>query len=406
MTYRDILEETYSALRGNIVRTALTMLGIVIGISSVIAMIAIGEGAKVSIQNSIQSIGSNLLIVYPGAQRSFGTQVRSGGGTAKSLTLADAEAITTSVQGIKGVAPEVSGRYQIVSSGKNSNTSVVGITDVYADARNVIVETGNGISTQQVKSTAKVAVIGPTTATNLFGEDSPLGKKIRIKQIEFKVVGITKAKGGTGFQNQDDIVYIPISTAQVYLSGDTSVTSISVQATQADVMTTVQQDITDLLMNRHKITNAQNVDFSVMNQADIVATASSVTGTFTTLLSAVAAISLLVGGIGIMNMMLTAVMERTREIGLRKAIGAKKRDIVTQFLCEALALTVIGGLVGVMLGFIISWGVSATGLLTTSVSGYSVVLAFGVCAIIGVLFGYYPAVRASRLNPISALRFE
>jgi putative ABC transport system permease protein len=406
MTTRDILEETYSALSSNKIRTFLTMLGIVIGIASVIAMTAIGSGAQSSIQSSIQSIGANLIIVSPGAQRGPGVQISQGRGTAKSLTLVDATALT-SVSGVRAVAPEVSGRYQITAKGTNTNTTVDGVTSSYPDVRNLEIDEGTFITDQNNLSGAKVAVLGPTTRDDLFGVGTEaLGETIRIKTTEFKVVGITKAKGGSGFQNPDDMIYIPITTAQRYFSGDQYVTSISAAAQSSDVTTQVQQDITTMLLDRHHISNPSAADFSTLNQADIIATASSVTGTFTILLAAVAGISLLVGGIGIMNMMLTTVTERTKEIGLRKAIGAKRKDISLQFLIEAVMLTFAGGVIGVILGWLISFTVTKLGIIATNVSLSSVLLSFGVSAGIGIIFGYYPAMRAAKLNPIDALRYE
>lgn len=407
MKNSDILHETYSALSANKARSGLTMLGIIIGIASVIAMTAIGQGAQSSISASIQSIGSNLIIVTPGAQRGPGFQVSSGRGSAKSLKLSDADAIAKDVSGVKAVAPEVSGRYQVTARGTNTNTQIVGITSTYPDVRNVQIDEGNFITDPNVQSASKVAVLGPTARDDLFGVGSEaIGQTIRIKQQDFKVVGITKTKGGSGFSNSDDMIFVPISTAQRFLSGDEYVTTISVSAEDATVTAQVQSDITDLLLTTHHISDPTLADFSTLNQADIIATASSVTSTFTILLAAVAGISLVVGGIGIMNMMLTTVTERTREIGLRKAIGAKKKDINKQFLMEAIMLTFIGGVIGVILGWLISFGVTYFGILQTTVSVSSILLAFGVSAGIGIIFGYYPARRAANLNPIDALRYE
>ena len=407
MTTFDILQETYTALSANKVRSGLTVLGIVIGISSVIAMVSIGAGAQSSIQSSIQSIGSNLIMVTPGAQRGPGFQVSSGRGAARTLTQGDADAIRAEIALAQRVAPELSGRYQATAKGKNTNTSVVGTTAAYPDVRNIQIDTGSFISDQHVRSLSKVAVLGPTARDDLFGEDAEaIGQTVRIKNIEFKIIGVTKIKGGSGFGSQDDMIFIPLSSAQRFLAGDIYVSNISVQATDPESMTEIQTQITDLLLDRHHIDDPQLADFSTFNQADIVSAASSVTQTFTILLGAVAGISLLVGGIGIMNMMLTTVTERTREIGLRKAIGAKRRDINRQFLAEAIALTFIGGLVGVALGWSISYAVTSFGLLQTEVSVSSVLLAFGVSACIGIVFGYYPARRAARLNPIDALRYE
>jgi putative ABC transport system permease protein len=407
MKISDLFDETYSALVSNKARSSLTILGIVIGIGSVIAMISIGQGSQSTIESSIQSLGSNLIMVTPGMQRGVGMQISQGRGSAQTLTIDDAEAIKEQLSLAKNVASEVSGRYQITAKGTNTNTSVYGVTSVYAEVKNVEVESGSFITEQNEKSLSKVAVLGPTTAEDLFGEGvDPVGKTIRIKSINFKVIGMTVAKGGSGFDNQDDKIYIPLKTAQQYLSGSSYVSTINVQAYDQETMTELQQEITDLLLARHNITDSASADFSTMNQADIVSAASSVTSTFTMLLGSVAAISLVVGGIGIMNMMLTTVTERTREIGLRKAVGAKRKDINFQFLAESIMLTFIGGVLGVLLGWLVSLGVTKFGGIATSISTTSVLLAFGVSALIGIVFGYYPARRASKFNPIEALRYE
>jgi putative ABC transport system permease protein len=402
----DILEETYSALTANKVRSGLTILGIIIGISSVIAMTAIGNGAQASIQSSIESIGSNLIIVTPGAQKSFGGP-SVGRGTAQTLTVDDATAIQASVANLAGIAMDVSSRGQITAKGTNTNTSVTGTTPSYALIRNVTVDRGNFLSASDIAGGAKVAVIGPTTETDLFGDGADaVGQTIRITGAEYKIIGVTKAKGGSGFANADDVIYIPYTTAQRYLTGNKYLTEIDISATGSDVTGQVQTDVTDLLLTRHNISDATKADFSTLNQSDIIATASSVTGTFTILLAAVAGISLVVGGIGIMNMMLTTVTERTKEIGLRKAIGAKREDISKQFLIEAIMLTSSGGIAGIILGWLIAFLVNKSGIISTSVSLSSVALAFGVSAGIGIIFGYYPARRAANLNPIEALRYE
>jgi putative ABC transport system permease protein len=384
------------------------MLGIVIGISSVIILVSIGQGAQSSIQASIQSIGSNLIMVSPGATRSFGYGASTGRGAAKTLTIKDVDAISSEVQNIQAISPEISSRYQVTAKGTNTNTSVTGVEPAYASVHNVNVDDGSFITDQDLQSRSKIAVIGPTTATDLFGADvEAVGQTIRISGQEFKVVGVTRSKGSGGFNNQDDAIYVPLTTAQLFLLGDsTYVTSLSLSASDSSVMTQVQTDITTLLLERHRISVAANADFNVLNQADIVSAASGVTSTFTLLLGAVAGISLVVGGIGIMNMMLTTVTERTREIGLRKAIGAKSRDINIQFLTEAVALTVLGGAIGVSIGWLVAYGITYFGILEASISMSSVLLAFGVSAAIGIVFGYYPARRASRLNPIEALRYE
>jgi len=407
MKIQDLLQETYFALSANKARSGLTILGIVIGIGSVIAMVSIGQGAQGSIQASIESIGSNLILVMPGAQRGVGVQVSAGRGSAQTLTQADADAISKEITLAKAVAPEISRRYQITTKGKNTNTQVIGTVAAYPDVRNIQIDSGSFISDQNIKSLSKVAVIGPTTRDDLFGAGvNPIGQSIRINKVDFKVVGMTKSKGGTGFGSQDDVVFVPLSTAQRFLAGDTYVTTISVSATDQNSMTVIQQQITNLLLQRHNISNPQLADFQIMNQQDIVQTASSVTNTMTMLLAAIAGISLIVGGIGIMNMMLTTVTERTREIGLRKSIGAKKRDISKQFLVESMMLTFLGGVIGVALGWAVAMGVTQFAGIATSVSLQSVLIAFGVSAAIGIIFGYYPARRAAGLNPIEALRYE
>lgn len=407
MTISDLFEETYSSLTVNKVRSGLTILGIVIGIGSVIAMISIGQGAQGSIESSIQSIGSNLLLVMPGAQRGPGYQVSSGRGSAQTLTQEDADAISERITFAETVAPEFSGRYQVIARGTNTNTQVIGTVQNYSQVRNVAIDQGSFITDRNVESMSRVAVLGPTTRDDLFGEGSnPIGETIKIKGLDFKVVGITKSKGGTGFGSQDDMIFVPLKTAQKFLAGSDYVTTISIQVRDQDSMTAAQEEVTNLLLERHRISDPTLADFNVLNQADIVATASSITGTFTMLLAAIAGISLLVGGIGIMNMMLTTVTERTREVGLRKAIGAKRKDISIQFLTESVMLTFSGGVVGVILGWLISIGVTQFTGIATEISSSSVLLAFGVSAVIGIIFGYYPARRAAGLNPIEALRYE
>lgn len=407
MIFSDLFQETYSALLVNKARSGLTVLGIIIGIGSVIAMVSIGQGASGTIESSIQSLGSNLIMVTPGVQRGTGVQVSSGRGSAQSLKTSDAEAIANEMYYVQAVAPELSARYQVTAKGTNTNTQIVGTTSAYPSVRNVEVEFGSFISDQNVTGISKVAVLGPTTRDDLFGEDADaVGQTIKIKGIEFKVIGITEAKGGSGFGSQDDMIYIPLTTAQKFLAGKDYLTTISVQAVSQDSMTFLQEEITSLLLERHKISDPEQADFSIMNQADIVESASSIADTLSLLLGSIAGISLIVGGIGIMNMMLTTVTERTREIGLRKAVGAKKKDISMQFLAEAVLLTFIGGVVGIILGWLVSILISQFGSTATKVSSFSVLLAFGVSAVIGIAFGYYPARRAAGLNPIEALRYE
>lgn len=407
MKISDLLEQTFFSLLSNKARSGLTVLGIVIGIGSVIAMVSIGQGASGTITSSIESLGSNLLMISPGMQRGVGQQVSAGRGGAQTLTLADAEAIAEQIEGVKAVAPQYSTRSQITAKGTNTNTTVYGITDNYGQVRNVEVESGSFITLVHNNAKSKVAVLGPATAEDLFGEDTdPIGQTIRFSNMDFKVIGVTAAKGGSGMNNADDAVYIPLATAQQFISGNNRVGMISVQGERQEILEQMEADITILLMERHKITDEANIDFQIMNQADIVASASSVAGTLTILLASIAGISLLVGGIGIMNMMLTTVTERTREIGLRKAVGAKKGDITVQFLTEAVTLTLVGGIIGVGAGGLASWAVQNFGNTATEISLMSVLLAFGVSAAIGIVFGYYPAWRAAKMDPITALRYE
>ncbi|MFH0854431.1 MAG: ABC transporter permease [bacterium] len=408
MLLYDLYQETFLAVKANKARSGLTILGIIIGIGSVIAMVSIGQGAQKSIESSIESIGSNLIMVMPGFQRSaVGGGVSAGRGSAQTLKIEDADAIKNEILQIKAVAPDLSRRYQITFKGKNTNTQVVGTSPSYADVRNLEIDQGSFISEQDARALNKVAVLAPNARDDLFGEGAEsIGNTIRINQVDFKVIGITKSKGATGYGNQDDMVFVPLSTAQRYLSGDNYLSTITVQTENQSALTSVQNQIRDLLLARHKINDPQMADFQILNQADIIATASSVTGTFTMLLAAIAGISLIVGGIGIMNMMLTNVTERTKEIGLRKAIGAQKNDISNQFLAEAVMLTLIGGIFGILLGWIISLIISKFAGIATNISIYSIILACGVSAAIGIIFGYYPARRAARLNPIEALRYE
>ncbi len=402
---KDLLKETIWSLTGNKVRSGLTILGIVIGIASVITMVSIGQGAQSSIAANIESIGSNLIIVRPGAQRSAG--VSAGFGSAQTMTIEDANAIKSQAQSIKAVAPEISRRYQIAAKSNNTNTDVVGTIADYLIAHNVKIASGSFFTDQQQKSSAKVAVLGATAKEDLFGTDmDPIGQTIRIKNVDFEIIGVAEAKGGSGFNNPDDNIYVPLTAAQHYLSGSDIVSMISIAADSQEAMAAVQDQITNILLTRHGISDPTLADFSIMNQNDIIATASSITGTFTILLSSIAGISLLVGGIGIMNMMLTTVTERTREIGLRKAIGVRRIYINLQFLSEAVVLTFFGGFVGIVLGWIASLLVSKFAGITTLISPTSILLAFGVSAGVGIVFGFYPARRAAGLSPIEALRYE
>jgi len=407
MKTEDLIAECYNALTANKVRTGLTMLGIVIGIGSVIAMVSVGNAAKSSIESSIQSIGSNLIIVSPGTAKGLGAVVSSGRGSSQTLTRDDGKALDDRITLPHTTEMENSTRSQLVAKGTNTNTRIIGTTASYATVRSIEVSLGTFISDEQDRTSSKVIVIGPTTRDDLFGVDAdPIGQTVRINGNTFRVIGVTKPKGGSGFLNQDDVAYAPLSTVQHYLVGSSFVTTIAIQATSASDMSAIQSEVTAILLERHRISDSSQADFTVQNQTDIVATASTITNTFTTLLAAIASISLLVGGIGIMNMMLTTVTERTREIGLRKAIGAKRKDISAQFLIEAVLLTFAGGFLGIVLGWLISQAISSFAGIAATITLSSIALAFGVSAAIGVVFGYYPARRASRLNPIEALRFE
>jgi putative ABC transport system permease protein len=408
--YLEILFESFITLTVNKMRTGLAALGIVIGIGSVIALMSLGQASQLSIQNQIQSLGANLLTVSPGSQRSGAIRGAQGGST--TLTNEDATAISSAVNSgslsnIKNVSPEYSSRSQVTAKGNNTNTRIEGVTPIYSEIHKVSLSTGNFITSRDNESMAYVAVLGPQVVTDLFGEGAnPIGESVRIAGKIFTVIGVTVSKGGTGFQNQDDVIYVPLSTAQKQLYGVNYLGSIALEAKSLEVMTQAQDDVGYFLMTRHHIKEVASADFSIMSQADILNTASSVTGTFTALLSGIAAISLLVGGIGIMNIMLVTVTERTREIGLRKALGAKKKAITIQFLTEAIILTFVGGAIGVFLGILISLVVSSLMGLGFVISFSSIFLAFGVSVVIGVLFGWYPAHKAAEMQPIEALRYE
>lgn len=407
MDYREIVDEAIRTLSINKLRTGLAMLGIIIGIGSVIALVSLGQSSQAAVTNQIESLGANLLTISPGSQR--GGFVQGGSGSATTLTLADAQAIASSptVTDVSAVSPEYSRRAQVTAGGNNTNTSITGVRAVYADLHKISVSEGQFISDSDDARQAKVAVIGPTTASNLFAANvDPVGQSIRISGQSFRIIGETVSKGGTGFGNADDVIYVPLSTAQNVLFGATSLTSIAVEAKSAAVMTAAEDEVGYVLLDRHKISSPSQADFSIFSQNDILSTASSVTGTFTALLSGIAAISLIVGGIGIMNIMLVTVTERTREIGLRKALGAKKKDIIAQFLIESIILTFAGGVLGMLVGILLSFVISKLISLPFTIAFGSIVLAIGVSGAIGIIFGWYPARKAANLQPIEALRYE
>lgn len=406
----DIVElflESLGTLTLNKTRTGLAILGIVIGIGSVIALVSLGQATQQSIQSRIESLGSNLLTIQPGSTNQGGVRGAQGGRT--TLTLDDAKAIetSTSITTISKVSPEFSRRTQITTGGSNTNTQVVGSTPAYAEVHKITIASGNFISQRDVEVMNKVAVLGPQVVIDLFGEGAnPIGQSIRAGGQTLKIIGVTEAKGGSGFQNQDDIVYVPLTTAQKQLFGVNYLGSIALEAKSAEVMTDAQNEVGYFLLSRHKLSDPAQADFSIMSQQDILNTATSTTGTFTSLLAGIAAISLLVGGIGIMNIMLVTVTERTREIGLRKALGAKKKIIITQFLLESIILTFTGGVIGIIFGIITSYIISNLISSPFVISPASILLAFVVSGGIGILFGWYPAQKAAGLQPIEALRYE
>jgi len=404
----ELFFDSLGTLTLNKTRTGLAILGIVIGIGSVIALVSLGQASQQMVQSQIESLGSNLLTVQPGAANQEGG-VRGAAGGRTTLTLDDAKEIASSAQitTISKVSPEFSRRTQVVTGGNNTNTQVVGVVPTYAEVHKISISSGSFITQRDIESMTKVAVVGPQVVTDLFGENTnPIGQSIRVNGQMLNIIGVTTSKGGSGFMNQDDIVFVPLTTAQKQLFGVNYLSSIALEAKSADVMTAAQNEVGYFLLARHKLSDPTQADFSIMSQQDILNTASSMTATFTALLSGIAAISLLVGGIGIMNIMLVTVTERTREIGLRKALGAKKKVITTQFLTEAIILTFSGGVIGSIVGLIGSYFISKLTSLPFIISPTSILLAFVVSTAIGVIFGWYPAQRAANLQPIEALRYE
>lgn len=407
MDFSETLQSALEALALNKLRTALATLGVVIGIGAVIALVSLGQSSQKAVEAQIQSLGSNLLTVMPGAQTSGGVRQMAGGVT--TLTYDDAKAILTSSQitTVANVSAELSRRAQVTSGRNNTNTQILGITPAYQEVRKINFASGFFITQRDVDSLSKVAVLGPQVVADLFGEGAnPVGETVRINRMSFRVVGITTPKGGSGFMNQDDMVFIPLTTAQKQLFGVDYVGSISIQAKSENMMNQARDEVGYFLLDRHKLSDPTQADFTIFSQEDVLGAASQVTGTFTALLSGIAAISLLVGGIGIMNIMFVTVTERTREIGLRKALGAKKKWVIAQFLSESVILTIAGGILGILLGTVLSFVIAKFINLPFTISLSSVFLAVGVSGGIGILFGWYPAQKAANLSPIEALRYE
>jgi putative ABC transport system permease protein len=404
-----VLRAALNSLTLHKLRSFLTMLGVVIGVGAVIALVAVGEGAQAQVVSQFQALGANLLTVT--ARTNFGFQRGGLRQSTRQLTTADVEAIRGLASSVKLIAPDYGSNATVTYGGTTTSTGITGVTEDYSIVRNWGVSRGRFITTEDEDNLAMVVVLGPTTVKNLFGstQANPIGETVRINRQNFEVVGVLKSKGQSGPQNQDDVVFMPLRTAQLKLggAGTTRLRSISMQVRSAEETDLAQAQVTAILRALHDVQPGAQNDFMIQNQADILASVAQTSGTFTTLLGSIAAISLLVGGIGIMNIMLVSVTERTREVGLRKAVGAKYRDILVQFLVEAVALSVLGGLLGVMLG------VGGAQLITPLLGGtralvtpQSVGLALAVSLGIGIFFGLYPANRAARLNPIDALRYE
>jgi putative ABC transport system permease protein len=402
-----MLSEAWQAMGANRLRTFLTMLGMIIGVGAVILMLAIGQGVRQQVESSIASMGSNLFIILSGSTTSGGA--RMGFGAAPTLTLADAQAIEE-LPGVAAVAPAAPGAAQLVYGSNNWSTAVYGTTPSYLIVRNWTLSAGVPFTDSDVRSATRVALLGQTVVQNLFGDDDPVGKTIRIKDSPYLVLGVLAAKGQSlDGRDQDDTVLVPVTTAQRKLFGSQfqgSVRFMMAQATSAAAMAAVQKEMTELLRQRHHIRQGEDDDFSIRNLTALMNTAAATAQVFSLMLGAIASISLVVGGIGIMNIMLVSVTERTREIGIRMAIGARGQDVLMQFLLEAIMISVIGCVIGVALGV-------GGALLITKLAGFdvvvtplSIVMSFGVAAAIGIFFGWYPARKASRLKPIDALRYQ
>ena len=402
--YKESFLMAWASLIANKMRSILTMLGIIIGVAAVIALVSIGNGVKQDIQNSISSLGSNLLMVMPGAPRTPG--VRPTPGSMKSLKVADYEAIAK-LDGVKAASPMTNGAYVVIYQNKNWTTSVSGVNANYLDVNNWSMKSGRFLSEKNVQNRERVAVVGKTVVKNLFGDENPVGAEIRVKNIPFRIIGVLNSKGSGAMGNdQDDMVIIPYTTAMERVEGVDYLRMIYVVGNDENGIDRLQSDIENLLQVRHEIKDTNLDDFNIQNMNNIMETMEETTGTLTLFLGAVAAISLVVGGIGIMNIMLVSVTERTREIGVRKALGATYNVIVTQFLIEAVVISLMGGIIGIILGVGSSKLIGMASGLSTVISIPTIIMSFAFSMAIGLVFGIYPARKAAKLNPIDALHYE
>lgn len=402
--YKESFLMAWASLIANKMRSILTMLGIIIGVAAVIALVSIGNGVKQDIQNSISSLGSNLLMVMPGAPRTPG--VRPSQGSMKSLKVSDYEAISK-LDGVKAASPYTANSYVTIYQSKNWTTTVSGVSSNFQDVNNWTMAEGRFISSKNVENRERVAVVGQTVVKNLFAGEDPVGKEIRVKNIPFRVIGVLNSKGnGTMGNDQDDAIFIPYTTAMERVEGVDYLRMVYVVASDDNGIDRLQSDIENLLRVRHSIKDTNLDDFNIQNMKSIMETMEQTTGTLTLFLGAVAAISLVVGGIGIMNIMLVSVTERTREIGIRKALGATYFVIVTQFLIEAVVISLMGGLIGIALGIGASKLIGLASGMSTVISVPTIVLSFAFSMAIGLVFGIYPARKAAKLNPIDALHYE